>query len=748
MCGCRVLQAVLAVGSVTSFVVPALGQCQVSEVAKLTASDAAPRDSFGSVAVSGNVAVVGASNQGNPGNNLGFGKAYVFEFNGADWDEVAQLTPSDPQVDQEFGNGAAIDGDTIVVAAPQDNGGLNGSGALYVYEKPPGGWHNMTETAKLTASDAAPGDILGLSPGISGDTIVAGAPNDDDAGSHSGSAYVFEKPVGGWGSVPSPIHETAKLTASDAQAGDRLGRGAAIDGDTIVVGTENNPTPGAAYVFEKQAGGWVQTAKLTASDGAASDQFGTDVAVHNNTIAVGAFQDDDGGNDSGSAYVFEVPDGGWSSAPFPNHETAKLTASDPAANDMLGFSVAFDNDGTLVVGTLADGAVGNPGAAYIYARPVTGWTDATESCKLTASDGVEGDRFGQSVAVENGTVIVGAPLANGIAGVAYVFSVDLNESPVCDSGGPYTGECEGEATAISLDGGGSSDPDDDPLTFLWTTDCLGEGFDDETSDMPILTVDTAPGCDVNCNVTLTVDDGNGGIDSCSTTVTITDTQPPVVTCPDDVTVTCGEPSGPGALGSATTTDTCDTAPAISADDAVTPGSCSGDPVQETIERTWTATDACENSSSCVQTITVDKVVLHLDIKPESCPNAFNPRDSGYIPVALLGTPEFDVATVDLASVRLSRGDCVGGSLPPARIAFEDAATPFAGEPCDCHQLGGDGIVDLLLKFKAALLVDVLQLGDMEPDTSLELVITGNLLDGGEFIATDCLTRRAVGLGPR
>ncbi len=105
-----------------------------------------------------------------------------------------------------------------------------------------------------------------------------------------------------------------------------------------------------------------------------------------------------------------------------------------------------------------------------------------------------------------------------------------NGPPLCDTGGTYTAECEGGLTSIILSGTASSDPDGDPLTFLWTTDCPGGSFDDETSDMPILTVDTAPGCGVNCNVTLAVDDGNGGTCSEATTVTIADTQPPVVTC--------------------------------------------------------------------------------------------------------------------------------------------------------------------------------------------------------------------------
>src|SRR5439155_1428560 len=148
----------------------------------------------------------------------------------------------------------------------------SGQGAAYVFVKPGGGWASGPETAKLTASDGAPGDELGQSVAVSGDgaTVVAGAP----ATSNQGAAYVFAKPGGGWASGP----ETAKLTASDGAPGDDLGRSVAVSGDgsTIAAGAPDS-SHGAAYVFVKPGGGWAnasQTAKLTASDGAAGDRLG------------------------------------------------------------------------------------------------------------------------------------------------------------------------------------------------------------------------------------------------------------------------------------------------------------------------------------------------------------------------------------------------------------------------------------------------------------------------------------------
>jgi hypothetical protein len=210
----------------------------------------------------------------------------------------------------------------------------------------------MTETAKLTASDGADYDYFGFfSIAISGDTVVVGAVGDDiGANTDQGSAYVFVKPPGGWGNMT----QTAKLTASDGAAGDWFGNSVAISGDTVVVAAAAadigaNTDQGSAYVFVKPPGGWgnmTETAKLTASDGADSDQFGASVAISGDTVVVGAVGDDIGANtDQGSAYVFVKPAGGWTNMT----ETAKLTASDGAYGDRFGFSVAISGD-TVVVG--------------------------------------------------------------------------------------------------------------------------------------------------------------------------------------------------------------------------------------------------------------------------------------------------------------------------------------------------------------------------------------------------------------
>ena len=185
---------------------------------------------------------------------------------------------------------------------------------------------------------------------------------------------------------------------------------------------------------------------------------------------------------------------------------------------------------------------------------------------------------------------------------------------------------------------------------------------------------------------------------------VIDDAPPTITCPANVTIVCGESTDPTNAGFATATDSCDPDPTLDFADAVFPTTCPEDPVQEVIQRTWTATDASENTSDCIQEITVLKVVLDADIRPGSCPNPFRPGSRGVLPVGLLGTDAFDVTSVELPTVELSRADCVDGTATPLEgprgphSVLDDVGTPFDGEFCACHELEGNGILDSSLKF--------------------------------------------------
>ena len=285
------------------------GGATYGQVAKLTASDGASGDKFGvSVAIDGATVVVGAYYK-----NSYRGAAYVFRTTdgGATYDEIAKLTASDGASYDYFGISVAIDGDTVVIGAYRAGTG----GAVYVLRTSDGG-ATYGEVAKLTASDAAADDKFGVSVAIDGATVVVGAYYGSN--NWKGSTYVFLTTDGG-----ATYGQVAKLTASDAAAGDYFGWSVAIDGDTVVVGAPNGE---AAYVFRTTNGGatYNQLAKLTADD-AEGDRFGVSVAIDGNTVVVGAQYDDDGGSNSGSAYVFRTTDGGATYG-----QMAKLTASDAA----------------------------------------------------------------------------------------------------------------------------------------------------------------------------------------------------------------------------------------------------------------------------------------------------------------------------------------------------------------------------------------------------------------------------------
>ena len=326
--------------------------------------------------------------------------------------EVARWTASGGGEGDRFGGSVAIDGDTAVVGASKGN---DNKGAAYVLTRQSGTW---SQVATLTASDGVVSGYFGSSVAVSGDTVVVGSYGGNGG---YGAAYVFTRPANGW----TDATETAKLTASDGSPSDYFGYSVAVDGDVVVVGAfltdDNGSDSGSAYVFVEPNGGWVdatEAAKLTPSDGAADDQFGYSVALDGDTVVAGAYGHDYNGSDSGSVYVFGKPNTGWVDAT----ETAKLLASDGDNSDHLGDSVAVDGD-TVVAGAYRDDS--SKGAVYVFSKPDTGWTTATETAKLTAYDGANNDRFGYSIAVDGDTAVAGAygDDDNGPdSGSVYVFS--------------------------------------------------------------------------------------------------------------------------------------------------------------------------------------------------------------------------------------------------------------------------------------------------------------------------------------
>jgi hypothetical protein len=340
----------------------------------------------------------------------------------------ARLTASDGAAGDSLGGWVAIsaDGNTIVAAASAATiGGSFAQGAVYVFTKPRGGWRDATQTAKLTASDGAAFDNLGWDGGegsnglaisADGNTIVAGAAGPYD--SAPGAVYVFTKPRRGWHNET----QTAKLTASNGGSGDNLGSSVAISGNVIASGApeatvNGNQVQGEVYIFVKPTGGWRnerQAAKLTASDGGELDGLGSAVAISGRTVTAGAPGATVNGNQGeGAAYVFIKPRGGWRS----ERQAAKLTASDGTANANFAVAVAMYRN-IVMIGATAATVNGNQGqgAAYIFARPRTGWQNTTQTAELTASNAAPDQLLGASVAIFGPTAAAG-----GVGGI-WVFA--------------------------------------------------------------------------------------------------------------------------------------------------------------------------------------------------------------------------------------------------------------------------------------------------------------------------------------
>jgi hypothetical protein len=342
----------------------------------ITASDGAQSDYFGnSVAVGSGRIVVGA--WGNDDNGSASGSAYIFDLDG---NEVGIITASDGAADDRFGYSVAVGSGRIVVGAYRKTVGLNDDqGGAYIFDL------DGNEVGIITASDGAAYDRFGYSVAVGSGRIVVGAWGNDDNGEASGSAYIFD--LDG--------NEVGIITASDGAADDRFGYSVAVGSGRIVVGAYwndigSNFNQGSAYIFDLDGN---EVGIITASDGSAYDEFGNSVAVGSGRIVVGAWGNDDNGEASGSAYIFDL-DG---------NEVGIITASDGAADDYFGNSVAVGS-GRIVVGAYRNdiGSNFNQGSAYIFDL------DGNEVGIITASDGAAGDFFGYSVAVGSGRIVVGA----------------------------------------------------------------------------------------------------------------------------------------------------------------------------------------------------------------------------------------------------------------------------------------------------------------------------------------------------
>jgi len=439
----------------------------IAQQTYLKASNAETGDAFGrAVAVSGDTVVIGAPLEdsgasgvnGNQSGNTanGAGAAYVFVRNGAAWTQQAYLKASNTGAGDSFGHAVAISGNTIVVGAYQEssdatsingvqsNDNANASGAVYVFTRTAGVW---TQQAYLKSANSGPGDWLGYSVAIAGDTLVAGAPYEDSESAgvngdganngltSSGAAYVFVRTGTTW-------TQQAYLKAASPSGSDFFGWSVAASGDSVAVGapwedsnansingdqTNNTLTQsGAAYVFVRSGNTWSQQAYLKPANPGFTYFFGWSVGISADLAVASALEEasstiginstpNTAAAKSGAAYVFSRSGTSW-------RRDAYLKASNTGANDAFGQAVAIsgnavvvgankeDSNATTIGGDGANNAAADAGAAYVFVKVDGAWS---LQAYLKPANAETGDGFGFAVAIAGSTVLVGSDAEDG-----------------------------------------------------------------------------------------------------------------------------------------------------------------------------------------------------------------------------------------------------------------------------------------------------------------------------------------------
>jgi len=345
----------------------------ISEYSKILALGGDTGDMAGhSVAISGDTMIVGM-----PGSATNSGCVYVYVLSGSDWVWQGTLVADDRATGDRFGSSVAIYGDVVVVGAPYNDDGAIDSGSAYVFRRSGGRWWDQEQ--KLTGFNPDGADYFGCSVSICENVIAVGSCGDNARGPSSGSAYAFKYDGSGWVKM--------EFAAPDGASADLFGSSVSVSrfGDyTIVVGApgddDDGNFSGSAYVFVYSNGAWSEQAKLTAADGAAWDEFGFAVAIGGNNVIVGAYRDDDKGDDSGSAYVFTRSGTTWT-------QQQKLTADDGEAGNKFGYSVAISGINVIIGANKDNDKGGDSGSAYVFSLIDDNWN---QMIKLTADDGYFG----------------------------------------------------------------------------------------------------------------------------------------------------------------------------------------------------------------------------------------------------------------------------------------------------------------------------------------------------------------------
>ncbi len=375
------MQCLHAVPVLLALSLPAASQCDIQPI---TPAGIGLNEQFGaSVSVRGDDGLVGAPLDASSGT------VRVLRRVGDVWSQDQALTPSDPSIGAQFGSSVAFFGDLALVGAPEKAGG----GAAYLFQRTAGVWG---QKQKLLGSDLQMGDRFGAAVALSSELLLVGAPGQDQQGLDAGAAYVFELSGTTW-------VQAAKITASDAAAGDVFGTSAAVEGGLGLIGAPGSAA-GAAYFVSKELAGWTESARIAASDGSLGAAFGSDVSLSLPLALVGA----PGALVGGAAYVFEQGPGGWA-------ESDKL---DPELSVHFGTSVSLVAGSLLPAALIGDPDLGLFGTAFLYRREL-GWVQKAQFTVPLLGG------FGWDVSAGGGSAMIGAPFnaADGTPGSAQAFTL-------------------------------------------------------------------------------------------------------------------------------------------------------------------------------------------------------------------------------------------------------------------------------------------------------------------------------------
>lgn len=327
---------------------------------QVVANNGSADDRFGrAVEVNGSFAIVGAPESDVFGDRAG--EAYIFEYDcgRGNWFQTSSLRGSCSDDNDFFGHSVAIGGDLAIVGAHHEESAASGAGAVYVFRFDPqtSFW---VEERKLTASDALSNARFGSAVSLDGNVVLIGAPDDNTGSALAGKAYIYRYDWGRGIWVEEQI-----LQASDVTPSAHFGSSVSIRGDLALVGAPSGDAPGvsfsgAVYVFrfDPSSGSWIEVQKLSATDAALGDNFGLSVSLGEGLAAVGAFLADGAAIDSGSVYVFRSDETGtWT-------QEEKLSASNGASGEFFGWSVSLS--GNRILTASQAGGIDNSGAGYLY----------------------------------------------------------------------------------------------------------------------------------------------------------------------------------------------------------------------------------------------------------------------------------------------------------------------------------------------------------------------------------------------